>query len=146
MEGKDPTVRTLECFNKIDGTYRQLCFPADGTKLIGGLLAGDGKDYSKLLQLSKKDDLGGKTPESWAFGKPGPGEGSGMDDGGNGTGLTDDDVICSCLNVTKATVKKAIEYEKPLPFQPSQTARKRAPAVADVVHQLGKWLRLWQPH
>ncbi len=107
---------------------------------------GDAKDYSKLLQLSKKDDLGGKTPESLAFGKPGPCEGSGVDDGGNGTGLTDDDVICSCLNVTKATVKKAIEYEKPLPFQPSRTARKRAPAVADVVHQLGKWLRLWQAH
>ena len=84
--------------------------------------------------------------KTWPLKKPGPGEGSGVDDGGNGTGLTDDDVICSCLNVTKATVKMAIEYEKPLPFQPSRTARKRAPAVADVVHQLGKWLRLWQPH
>ena len=104
-------MRTLECFNEIEGTYRKLCFSADGTKLIGGLLVGDAKDYSKLLQLSKKDDLGGKTPESLAFGKPGPGEGSGVDDGGDGTGLTDDDVICSCLNVTKATVKKAIEYE-----------------------------------
>ena len=48
---------------------------------------------------------------AWPLKKPGPGEGSGVDDGGNGTGLTDDDVICSCLNVTKATVKKAIEYE-----------------------------------
>ena len=36
-----------------------------------------------------------------------------MNYGGNGTGLTDDDVSCSCLNVTKATVKMAIEYEKP---------------------------------
>ena len=56
-------MRTLECFNEIEGTYRKLCFPADGTKLIGGLLVGDPKDYSKLLQLSKKDDLGGKTPK-----------------------------------------------------------------------------------
>ena len=48
---------------------------------------------------------------AWPLKKPGPGEGSGVDDGGNGTGLTDDDVICSCLNVTKATVKKVIECE-----------------------------------
>ena len=49
--------------------------------------------------------------KAWPLKKPGPGEGSGVDDGGNGTGLTDEDVICSCLNVTKATVKRAIEYE-----------------------------------
>ena len=49
---------------------------------------------------------------AWPLEQPGPGEGSGVDDGGNGTGLTDNDVISSCLNVTKATVKKAIEYEK----------------------------------
>ena len=101
---------------------------------------GDAKDYSKLLQLSKKDDLGGKTPESLAFGKPGPGEGSGVDDGEDGTGLTDDDVICSCLNVTKATVKKAIEYEDAITIPAIKSARKRAPAVADVVHQLEKCL------
>ena len=54
--------------------------------------------------------------KAWPLKKPGPGEGSGVDDGGNGTGLTDEDVICSCLNVTRATMKRAIEYEKPLPF------------------------------
>ena len=63
MEGKDPTVRTRECFNEISGTYRKLFFPADGTKLVGGLLVGDPEDYLRPLQLSKKDDLGGKTPK-----------------------------------------------------------------------------------
>jgi nitrite reductase (NADH) large subunit len=110
FDGKDPSVCSLECSNGIDGSYRKLCFSADGTKLMGGLLVGDAKDYSKLLQLSKKDDLGGKTPESLAFGKPAPGEESGAkaNDGGDGTGLADDDVICSCLNIDKATIKKAI--------------------------------------
>ena len=32
-------------------------------------LVGDPEDYSKPLQLNKKDDLGGKTPKSLAFGK-----------------------------------------------------------------------------
>eukprot|EP00441_Pelagodinium_beii_P007343 CAMPEP_0197703570 /NCGR_PEP_ID=MMETSP1338-20131121/125504_1 /TAXON_ID=43686 ORGANISM="Pelagodinium beii, Strain RCC1491" /NCGR_SAMPLE_ID=MMETSP1338 /ASSEMBLY_ACC=CAM_ASM_000754 /LENGTH=1065 /DNA_ID=CAMNT_0043287467 /DNA_START=51 /DNA_END=3248 /DNA_ORIENTATION=+ len=109
FDGKDLSVRSLESFNELDGSYRKLCFSADGTQLIGGLLVGDAKDYSKLLQLSKKDDLGGKTAESLAFGKPAPGEAAGAAaDGGDGTGLADDDIVCSCLNVSKADVKKAI--------------------------------------
>mmetsp|Transcript_14644 Transcript_14644/g.33527 ORF Transcript_14644/g.33527 Transcript_14644/m.33527 type:complete len:1062 (+) Transcript_14644:95-3280(+) len=109
FDGKDPSVRSLESFNDLDGSYRKLCFSADGQRLIGGVLVGDAKDYSKLLQLSKKEDLGGKTPESLAFGRPAPGETSGAAvDGGDGTGLADEDVICSCLNVSKGDIKKAI--------------------------------------
>ena len=55
--------------------------------------------------------MGGKTPENLAFGETGPGEDNGVDDGGDGTGITDDGMICSRLNVTKDTAKKAIEYE-----------------------------------
>jgi len=112
FDGKDPTVRSLECFNEIDGSYRKLCFSEDGQRLLGGVLVGDAKDYTKLLQLCKKEDLGGKTPESLAFGKPAPGEqANSVNDGGDGTGIADEDVVCSCLNITKATVKKAIMYD-----------------------------------
>merc|ERR1740116_214718 len=46
---------SLESSNPFEGTYRKLCFTPDGKTLLGGLLVGDANDYTKLLQLSKKN-------------------------------------------------------------------------------------------
>ncbi|CAE7333503.1 nasB [Symbiodinium sp. CCMP2456] len=81
----------------------------DGKKLVGGVLVGDAKDYPKLLQICKKGDLGGAEPESLAFRRPPPGQGAVANDGGDGTGIAEDDVICTCLNVTKGEVVNAIK-------------------------------------
>jgi len=110
FDDKDPEIVSLECTNPLEGSYRKLCFSADGTKLMGGLLVGDAKDYLKLLQLSKKEDLGDADPEMLTFQRPPPGDGAGAAaDGGDGTGLADDDLVCTCIGLTKADIAKAIE-------------------------------------
>eukprot|EP00403_Amphidinium_massartii_P032789 CAMPEP_0178435172 /NCGR_PEP_ID=MMETSP0689_2-20121128/33794_1 /TAXON_ID=160604 /ORGANISM="Amphidinium massartii, Strain CS-259" /LENGTH=1070 /DNA_ID=CAMNT_0020057243 /DNA_START=47 /DNA_END=3259 /DNA_ORIENTATION=+ len=109
FDGKDPDVVNIECSSALDGSYRRLCFTKDGSKLVGGVLVGDAKDYPKLLQLCKKGDLGGSDPESLAFRRPPPGQGVVANDGGDGTGIAEDDVICTCLNVSKGDIVKAIK-------------------------------------
>ena len=109
FDGKDPEVVNLECSSPLDGSYRRLCFTKDGKKLVGGVLVGDAKDYPKLLQICKKGDLGGADPESLAFRRPPPGQGAVANDGGDGTGIAEDDDICTCLNVTKGEVVNAIK-------------------------------------
>merc|ERR1719223_1761483 len=109
FDDEHPEVVSLECSNPLTGSYRRLCFNADGTKLLGGLLVGDAKDYTKLLQLSKKDDLGDLDPESLTYQRPPPGDGGAAPvDGGDGTGLADDDLVCTCIGLSKADVVKAI--------------------------------------
>ena len=106
--GKDPNVKFIDSKDDLNDTYRRLCFSADGKQLMGGVLVGDAKDYSKLLQLSKKDDLAGNDPVALAFKLPPPGASGGVDDGGDGTGLTDDDMICTCIGLSKSQVRQAI--------------------------------------
>ena len=109
FDGKDPNVKFIDCKDEVSDTYRRLVFSKDGSKLMGGVLVGDAKDYSKLLQLSKKEDLGGNDPASLAFKRPPPGAMAGASvDGGDGTGLADDDMICTCIGLTKAQVRQSI--------------------------------------
>ena len=108
FDGKDPNVKFIDSKDEISDTYRRLCFSVDGSKLMGGVLVGDAKDYSKLLQLSKKDDLAGNQPADLAFKRPPPGANTGAPiDGGDGTGLADDDTICTCIGLTKSQVRQA---------------------------------------
>lgn len=111
FDGKDD-VKFIDCQDHLNDTYRRLCFSADGSKLMGGVLVGDAKDYSKLLQLSKKEDLGGNDPAALAFKQPPPGATAAVADGGDGTGLADDDLICTCIGLSKSQVRRTIiEYE-----------------------------------
>merc|ERR1719437_171336 len=77
---------------------------------MGGLLVGDAKDYTKLLQLSKKPDLGEMDPESLTYQKPPPGSGGAeaAADGGDGTGLADDDLVCTCIGLSKKQIVQAV--------------------------------------
>ena len=97
--GKDSSIKFIDSKDERNGTYRRVCFSADGSKLMGGVLVGDAKDYSKLLQLSKKDDLAGNDPVALAFKLTPPGASTAADDGGDGTGLTADDIICVHLHL-----------------------------------------------
>eukprot|EP00931_Biecheleriopsis_adriatica_P060534 TRINITY_DN3636_c0_g1_i11.p1 TRINITY_DN3636_c0_g1~~TRINITY_DN3636_c0_g1_i11.p1 ORF type:complete len:1066 (+),score=265.64 TRINITY_DN3636_c0_g1_i11:84-3281(+) len=109
FDGKDTSIKALESKDEINGSYRRLLFSSDGSQLMGGILVGDAKDYSKLLQLSKKPDLAGNDPVGLISGRPAAGAGAGKPvDGGDGTGLADDDLICTCIGLTKADVRSAI--------------------------------------
>ena len=90
FDDKDPEVVNIECSNALTGSYRRLCFTKDGKQLVGGVLVGDAKDYTKLLQLCKKEDLGGQEPEALAFRRPPPSASSAPVDGGDGTGIAED--------------------------------------------------------
>eukprot|EP00439_Symbiodinium_sp_Y106_P087319 s181_g45.t1 len=107
FDGKDPEVVNLECSSPLDGSYRRLCFTKDGKKLVGGVLVGDAKDYPKLLQICKKGDLGGADPESLAFRRPPPGQEAVANDGGDGTGIAEDD-IKKCTKALGKEVKAGI--------------------------------------
>merc|ERR1719379_1042611 len=55
------------------------------------------------------EDLGDADPEMLTFQRPPPGDGAGAAaDGGDGTGITDDDLVCTCIGLTKADIAKAI--------------------------------------
>jgi len=81
--------------------YRKLTFSTD-QKLLGGLLVGQAEDYYSLLNLSKQDDLGNKTPCDLFLG------GSAEEDV---TDLADDAVVCLCQKVTKGDIIDAIKNE-----------------------------------
>ena len=107
LETSDPVGFTSMVFHDpFSGIYRRLTFDSKGERLIGGILVGDAADYGMLVmkQKSKKKlkvspgDL--LPPPSMAKG------GGGAGDVGD---LEDDAQICSCNDVTKGTICKAVE-------------------------------------
>jgi len=92
----------LSCTTQADpfsGLYRKLVFD-DKQKLMGGLLVGNADDYYSLLNLSKKDDLGSKSPADLFLGSSASGD---ADD------LADDDIVCLCQSVTKKQIVDAVK-------------------------------------
>mmetsp|Transcript_7876 Transcript_7876/g.17354 ORF Transcript_7876/g.17354 Transcript_7876/m.17354 type:complete len:931 (-) Transcript_7876:12-2804(-) len=86
------------------GIYKKLVFTPDGKRLLGGILVGDISAFTKLTSVSKRPDLGGMFPDELMEGKYPK-----VDDGGDGTGLGDDDHVCNCHNVPKKVIRKAIQ-------------------------------------
>jgi L-ascorbate peroxidase len=97
-------VMNLHVRDSAKGTYKKLVFTPDGKKLLGGILVGDNEDFALLSAIAKRPDLGGLTPQEVLDGKVPQ-----VDDGGDGTNLGPDDLVCNCHSVTKATIVKAIE-------------------------------------
>mmetsp|Transcript_36101 Transcript_36101/g.82912 ORF Transcript_36101/g.82912 Transcript_36101/m.82912 type:complete len:933 (+) Transcript_36101:70-2868(+) len=86
------------------GIYKKLVFTPDGKRLLGGILVGDISAFTKLTSVSKRPELGGKFPDEILEGNYPT-----VDDGGDGTGLGDDDHVCNCYSVPKKVIRKAIE-------------------------------------
>lgn len=100
-KGKEQGLSNTVQVDPFSGLYRKLIFSAD-KKLLGGLLVGNAEDYYSLLNLSKQDDLGNKTPADLFLG--GSSEESADD-------LSDDAVVCLCQKVTKGQIVDAIKNE-----------------------------------
>ncbi|KAJ3155236.1 hypothetical protein HDU89_007427 [Geranomyces variabilis] len=91
------------------GIYKRLVLSGDGKRLLGGILVGDTSDYGMLLSLVKSGEdvsggklsayLGARTIDSKA---PPP----------SGANLPDDAQVCSCNNVSKGTIVKAVRAGK----------------------------------
>ena len=84
------------------GVYKKLLFSLDGKRLLGGVLVGDASEYGTLLMLSKTDQNLPCAPHELIVGSS---SGAPL---GNIDGMPDDAQICSCNNVTKGDICKAI--------------------------------------
>lgn len=83
------------------GVYRKLLFSPDGTKLVGGVLVGDAKDYAALSMLARTGEDLQVAPSELAR--------VGAEDAlASSPGIGDSAQICSCNNVTKAGICSAI--------------------------------------
>jgi NAD(P)H-dependent nitrite reductase large subunit/NAD(P)H-dependent nitrite reductase small subunit len=84
------------------GVYKKLLYSPDGTRLLGGILVGDANDYGKLLMLSKSDLPLPCQPHELMATPATSGAAIGLDS------MPDSAQVCSCNNVTKATICAAV--------------------------------------
>src|SRR4029077_12258445 len=101
LPAEQATPLTLE--DPFGGTYKKLFFSKDGSQLLGGVLVADASDYGKLLMLSKTDTSLPCQPHELIVGK------ATSNDAGTGIeAMPDSAQICSCNNVSKGAICKAI--------------------------------------
>lgn len=86
--------------DKLEGIYKRINISEDGKKLLGGILVGDADAYNMLLQVALNGMALPPNPEDLILGARG-GEELGME-------LPDSAQICSCENVTKGDICKAV--------------------------------------
>ncbi|KAL4094440.1 hypothetical protein PRIC1_010101 [Phytophthora ramorum] len=94
--------------NPLEKVYKKLFFSADGKKLLGGILVGDTSDFVRLSLMYKQKDSKPLVdpPSEILLGKRGGGGGNAVLD------LPDEAQVCSCNNVTKGDICKAIKEKK----------------------------------
>ncbi|ETL82315.1 nitrite reductase [NAD(P)H], large subunit [Phytophthora nicotianae] len=94
--------------NPLEKVYKKLFFSSDGSKLLGGILVGDTSDFVRLSLMYKQKDTKPLVdpPNEILLGKRGG-------DGGNTVlDLPDEAQVCSCNNVSKGDICKAIKDKK----------------------------------
>lgn len=96
-----PPVKALTYKDPFTQVYKKYLFTLDGKYLLGGMMIGDTKDYTKLVSIVKQQKALEVSPSEFIVGTPKSG-GDDTDD------LTDDTQICSCHNVTKRDITKAV--------------------------------------
>ncbi len=90
--------------DKVKGLYKRINISADGKRLLGGILVGDTSNYNMLWQMVQNKMPLPPEPEDLILGARGGKEsvGAGVET------LPDDTQICSCENVSKADICRAI--------------------------------------
>jgi nitrite reductase (NADH) large subunit len=105
---KTPGAKDVTFVNSQQGIYKKLVLSSDGTKLLGGILVGDATDYGTLLQFVQNQIALPPYPEDLLI-PPREGKASlatmGVDS------LPDTAQICSCNNVTKGEICRAIRED-----------------------------------
>ncbi|HEU4901651.1 MAG TPA: nitrite reductase large subunit NirB, partial [Flavisolibacter sp.] len=99
-----PQTRTVVLEDCHKGIYKRINISEDGKYLLGGILIGEASAYNMLLQTCKNNVVLPPNPEDVILGVRG-GEG---DSGAGITGLPDEAMICSCENVSKGDICKAV--------------------------------------
>ena len=96
------SVRALTYKDPFTQVYKKYLFTPDGKYLLGGMMIGDTKDYIKLVPMVKQQKALEVPPSEFIIGAQKSSEDDVED-------LSDETQICSCHNVTKGDVTKAIK-------------------------------------
>lgn len=95
--------RPLTWEDPFDGVYKKLLFSHDGSRLLGGILVGDASAYGSLSVMAKSKVPLPCRPHQLILGTAG-----GTTAPGGVAGLPNSARICSCNNVSKASICNAI--------------------------------------
>jgi nitrite reductase (NADH) large subunit len=95
-----PGALELVFADAVTGVYKKLVVSKDATQLLGGILVGDASAYGVLRPMVSSGIPLPENPEELIL----P-----VGRGGTQVGMTDETVVCSCQNVTKATICAAID-------------------------------------
>jgi nitrite reductase (NADH) large subunit len=98
-----PGSRIISFTDSITGIYKKLVVSADRQRLLGGVLVGDASSYGHLLQLMQNQVALPAQPEQFILPQAmGKSSGLGVD------ALPEAATICTCQNVAKGTICRAI--------------------------------------
>jgi nitrite reductase (NADH) large subunit len=97
--------KTIVYKDKNKGLYKRINVSEDGKKLLGGILVGDSSEYNMLLQMVQNEMLLPPEPEDLILGKRGEDENAQW---GGVAALPEEATICSCENISKAVITKAV--------------------------------------
>lgn len=100
-------IKTIVYENKASGIYKRLNLSEDGKYLLGGILVGEAEEYNLLKQVVNNKMVLPANPEDFILGARGGDGAAGISVGD----LPDTASICSCENVDKGAILKAIENE-----------------------------------
>jgi len=103
--GETANSREVVLEKSLEGIYKKLVLNQQGTALLGGILVGDASEYQKLLQTYQLGLTLPKAPESLLVPQS---ESASTSDSLSIAFLPSSAVICSCENVTKGDLGKAI--------------------------------------
>jgi NAD(P)H-dependent nitrite reductase large subunit/NAD(P)H-dependent nitrite reductase small subunit len=104
-EDREKRAESVRFVDAARGVYQKLVLTRDGTRLLGGVLIGNAERYAQLHRLYRSGDTAPERPHELLFGAS-----SGAADAG--AGFADDDLICSCNQVTKGTICAAIAEQE----------------------------------
>ncbi|MGC4091637.1 MAG: nitrite reductase large subunit NirB [Polyangiaceae bacterium] len=104
---KTPGARTISLFDSVAGVYKKIVLSADKKLILGGVLVGDASAYSELLTYVQNAIQAPEHPEDLLVPpREGGKKGLGVDS------LPDAAMICSCNNVDKGAICRAIREQK----------------------------------
>ncbi|HYV58646.1 MAG TPA: nitrite reductase large subunit NirB, partial [Acidimicrobiia bacterium] len=95
-----PGARSVVYEDRLRNVYQKLVLSTDGERLVGGILVGDAGPYPTLLALMRQERPLPARPHELLFGTGDPPEAA--------PALGDEAQVCSCNNVTKGQIRRAI--------------------------------------
>ena len=98
-----PGALELVLADAVAGVYKKLVVSEDATRLLGGILVGDASAYGTLRPMVSSGIALPENPEELIL------PAASVRPGAAGTGMPDEAVVCSCNNVTKATICGAVD-------------------------------------